>query len=77
FASQYKEDPMVMEVLELLSDLKANLDDNSSGKNNAVRYDDNNNLVIGGGDDVIIDENTFEQLKSKVIKIRQEIVKTN
>ncbi len=78
FASQYKKDPNVLEVMQILDNFKNILE--SAGTNTSetkVVDKSKKHFIIRGGEDIIITKTNFEKFREQVIKVRQEIVNSN
>ena len=58
-----------------LNNIFGKLKEVSSGKT-TVKQDANGNLILGGGTKLTLDENSFDELKKEISKLRKEMVNT-
>jgi hypothetical protein len=58
-----------------LNSLFGKLKEASSGKT-TVRQDANGNLILGGGSKLVLDENSFNNIKNEVFRLRNEVMNT-
>ncbi len=74
----YSDDEVVKSValqFGKLNSLFGKLKEVSSGKT-TVRQDVNGNLILGGGSKLEMDQNSFDELKKEVYRLRKEMVST-
>jgi len=74
----YSDDEVVKSVtvqFGKLNSLFGKLKEVSSGKT-TVKQDANGNLILGGGSKLALDQNSFEEIKKEVFKLRNEMVNT-
>jgi hypothetical protein len=72
----YSDDEVVKSVtlqFGKLNSLFGKLKEVSSGKT-TVKQDANGNLILGGGSKLALDQNSFEEIKKEVFKLRNEMV---
>lgn len=75
FASQYRNDPGIKEVLTLLQNFSSILNQaNIKSKKVEVTKQSKEHFTISGGEVVNVNEDDFNRFRENVIKIRQEIV---
>lgn len=76
FASQYKKDANVRDVLLIFDNFKTILEgENTETSEKTVLQNEKNNYVISGGEDIIVTEKQFNRFKNSVLNIRTEIVR--